>query len=117
MRSDGTLGCSNKNFIAEDVDSCLRSLAKISAVSRSSSEPSTSYSGGSNLVFDLSSEVDKKEQRPRIGRLLVRRPVAAVALLPQPLVLFGAGACAGALGNLFHDLQHSSGIKCINTVE
>jgi len=36
--------------------------------------------------------------RPSFGRLLVNRPLAVVALIPQPLVLFGAGAAAGALG-------------------
>ncbi len=33
-----------------------------------------------------------------MGRLLVRRPVAAVALVPKSALLFAAGAVAGALG-------------------
>lgn len=34
-----------------------------------------------------------------LGKLLMRRPVAAVALVPKSGVLFAAGAVAGALGD------------------
>lgn len=53
-----------------------------------------------NLLFELSTSEGSRDRRPSVGNLLVRRPVAAVALLPQPLVLFSAGAFAGALGVL-----------------
>ena len=54
-------------------------------------------------VFELSQGHDRgKHRRPGIGRLLVNRPIAAVALIPQPLVLFGAGAAAGALGQSYN---------------
>ena len=68
------------------------------SVERSRSEPSTSYLGSSNSIFELCSSPQGASEKSHLGRLLVRRPVAAVALLPQPLVLFSAGACAGALG-------------------
>ena len=89
--SDDINGC-------QDVHDILRPLAEPSAVTRSCSEPSTSYSQSSNLIFEVSSSSERLPERPSIGSLLVRRPVAAVGLLPQPLVLFSAGACAGALG-------------------
>ena len=82
----------------DDAHAILRSLAESSAISRSYSEPSTSYSQSSNLIFELSAAAEREAGELSIGRLLVRRPVAAVGLLPQPLVLFSAGACAGALG-------------------
>jgi len=57
-------------------------------------------------VFELSEGHSRGLQvhsRPSFGRLLVNRPLAVVALIPQPLVLFGAGAAAGALGmSVFH---------------
>lgn len=53
-----------------------------------------------NLLFVLSSTDSVEKRRFRIAGLLVKRPLAAVALLPQPLVLFSAGALAGAIGKL-----------------
>lgn len=35
---------------------------------------------------------------PQLGELLLRRPEAALALVPRPAVLFFAGALAGAIG-------------------
>lgn len=35
---------------------------------------------------------------PQLGELLLRRPEAALALVPRPAVLFLAGAVAGAIG-------------------
>lgn len=64
------------------------------------------------LTFELSSASGSVE-KPRIGRLLVRRPVAAVALVPQPLVLFTAGALAGALGE---DAAVNSARYCTSVV-
>ena len=51
-------------------------------------------------VFELGqvSAVEGSSQNPRFGDLIVRRPTAAVALLPSSAVLFTAGAVAGALG-------------------
>lgn len=83
---------------SKDTHAILSPQVEASPVGRFYSEPSTSYSQSSNLVFNLSSVSDQRAEQPRLGKLLVRRPVAAVALLPQPLVLFSAGACAGALG-------------------
>ena len=42
--------------------------------------------------------MEGSSQNPRFGDLIVRRPTAAVALLPSSAVLFTAGAVAGALG-------------------
>ena len=49
-------------------------------------------------VFELGQVVEGGSHVPRFGDLIVRRPTAAVALLPQSAVLFTAGAVAGALG-------------------
>jgi hypothetical protein len=54
-------------------------------------------------VFELSEGQGREaigDRRPIFGKLLVKRPLAAVALIPQPVVLFAAGATAGALGKL-----------------
>ena len=64
-----------------------------------SAEGYSSESCSGNLVFTLSSAGPKTSSRAHIGNLIVKRPLAAVALLPQPLVLFSAGAFAGALGD------------------
>lgn len=50
------------------------------------------------LLFELSAAPDSSQQQVDIGRLLMRRPVAAFALVPRPALLFAAGAVAGALG-------------------
>jgi len=55
-------------------------------------------------IFELSKGPGREafeDRRPNVGKLLVNRPVAAVALIPKPLVLFAAGAAAGALGEPF----------------
>ena len=75
-------------------------------------EVDLSVSGGSSIffgkrrrvpVFELSQGHDRgKQRRPGVGRLLVNRPIATVALIPQPLVLFAAGAAAGALGEFYN---------------
>ena len=54
-------------------------------------------------VFELGqvSAVEGSSQNPSFGELIVRRPTAAVALLPSSAVLFTAGAVAGALGRPF----------------
>ena len=49
-------------------------------------------------VFELAEVTERGGQVPRFGELLIRRPVAATALLPNSVVLFTAGAVAGALG-------------------
>jgi hypothetical protein len=49
-------------------------------------------------VFELAEVTERGGQVPRFGELLIRRPVAATALLPKSVVLFTAGAVAGALG-------------------
>ncbi len=51
-------------------------------------------------VFELS-EACCCGKGPSPGELLVRRPIAALALVPKPLVLFTAGAVAGAIGKIF----------------
>jgi len=48
--------------------------------------------------FELGEVSSRSSQAPKFGELLVRRPVAATALLPKSVVLFTAGAVAGALG-------------------
>ena len=55
---------------------------------------------GRQPVFELSRGKHRGRCKPNFGRLLVKRPVAAVALIPEPAVLFTAGAVAGALGEL-----------------
>lgn len=52
----------------------------------------------SNAVFELGEVSGTSSQAPRFGELLVRRPVAAAALVPNSVILFSAGAVAGALG-------------------
>ena len=47
--------------------------------------------------FELAA-VDAVEGHPQAGKLLVSRPLAALAVLPRPLVLFAAGALSGAIG-------------------
>ncbi|BDA48379.1 probable envelope ADP,ATP carrier protein, chloroplastic [Coccomyxa sp. Obi] len=50
-------------------------------------------------VFELAAAAPAgSAQNVDLGRLLVRRPVAAIALVPKPALLFAAGAVAGALG-------------------
>lgn len=50
-------------------------------------------------VFELAAAVPAgSAQNVDLGRLLVRRPVAAIALVPKSALLFAAGAVAGALG-------------------
>ena len=49
-------------------------------------------------VFELAEVIERGGQVPRFGELLIRRPVAATALMPKSVVLFTAGAVAGALG-------------------
>ena len=51
-------------------------------------------------VFEIAAVDDKggRKAAPRLGELLVRRPEAALALVPRPAVLFLAGAVAGAIG-------------------
>ena len=49
-------------------------------------------------VFELGQVLEGSSQNPRFGDLIIRRPTAAVALLPNSAVLFTAGAVAGALG-------------------
>ena len=51
-------------------------------------------------VFELGQVLEGSSQNPKFGDLVVRRPTAAVALLPSSAVLFTAGALAGALGRL-----------------
>jgi Mitochondrial carrier protein len=55
---------------------------------------------GQQPLFELAA-VDDRDQdirRAQTGRILLRRPVAALALVPRPAVLFLAGALAGAIG-------------------
>ncbi len=49
-------------------------------------------------VFELAEMVEGGGPLPGFGELLLRRPIAATALLPKSAVLFTAGAVAGALG-------------------
>ena len=51
-----------------------------------------------NAVFELGEVSGASGQVPKFGELLVRRPVAAAALVPNSVILFTAGAVAGALG-------------------
>ena len=53
---------------------------------------------GADPCFEMATADTKRRLSAR--SLLVHRPVALVALVPQPLVLFLAGASAGALGIL-----------------
>ena len=54
-----------------------------------------------NGVFELGEVLTTSSQAPRFGELLMRRPVAAAALVPNSVILFTAGAVAGALGMAF----------------
>ena len=47
--------------------------------------------------FELA-QAEPGSGRLTCGQLLVSRPVAALAVLPRPLVLFAAGAVSGAIG-------------------
>lgn len=50
-------------------------------------------------VFELAAAAPAgSAQNVDLGKLLVRRPVAAIALVPKSALLFAAGAVAGALG-------------------
>jgi len=49
--------------------------------------------------FELA-QAEPGSGRLTCGQLLVSRPVAALAVLPRPLVLFAAGAVSGAIGAL-----------------
>ena len=55
----------------------------------------------SNAVFELGEAMTTSSQAPKFGELLMRRPVAAAALVPNAVILFSAGAVAGALGMAF----------------
>lgn len=57
-------------------------------------------------VFELS-EACCCRKGPSAGELLVRRPVAMLALVPKPLVLFTAGAVAGAIGEFLLPSSHA----------
>eukprot|EP00884_Botryococcus_braunii_P015171 jgi/Botrbrau1/23655/Bobra.55_2s0038.1 len=48
-------------------------------------------------IFEIS-ETCSAVDRPGVGQLLLRRPIAVLALIPKPAVLFTAGAVAGAIG-------------------
>lgn len=48
-------------------------------------------------VFEIS-ESCCTGKGPGVGKLLFRRPIAVLALIPKPAVLFTAGAVAGAIG-------------------
>ena len=63
--------------------------------------------------FELAT-VDAIEGRPQAGKLLVSRPLAALAVLPRPLVLFAAGAVSGAIGaqRNAHTLTAQSAVPC-----
>ncbi len=54
-----------------------------------------------NTVFELGEVLTTSSQAPKFGELLLRRPVAAAALVPNSVILFTAGAVAGALGMAF----------------
>lgn len=49
-------------------------------------------------VFELSQAKRSRHGKPQLGQLLIKRPVAAIALVPEPAILFTSGAIAGALG-------------------
>ena len=59
---------------------------------------STQHWPASNAVFELGEVMSTSSRAPKFGELLVRRPVAAAALVPNSVILFTAGAVAGALG-------------------
>lgn len=79
---------------AVDLDSRLsegqRPLSSKVAIKRRKSE-------ATNFIFEVS-EGQQGRRKPDFVQLLTRNPVAAVALIPDPLVLFSAGALAGAIG-------------------
>ena len=88
------------------VPTCLRqeetvcpSAADVLSRQQSSLGTSTS-SADANIarcpvpVFELAAG----NNMPTVGQLLLHRPVAALALVPKPVVLFTAGALAGAIG-------------------
>ncbi len=58
----------------------------------------TTHQSPCTPMFELGEVSSRSNQAPKFGELLVRRPVAATALLPNSVVLFTAGAVAGALG-------------------
>ena len=49
-------------------------------------------------AYELAEAQGAHPGQPSLGHLLVKRPVAAIALVPKSAVLFAAGAVAGALG-------------------
>ena len=49
-------------------------------------------------AYELAEAQGAQPGQPSLGHLLVKRPVAAIALVPKSAVLFAAGAVAGALG-------------------
>ena len=83
--------------------SCVFASDGFDARRRSCSQASTSQPASTALqsrqqpVFELCHS-RRAGKQPEFGELLMRRPVAAVALVPQPIILFSAGAVAGALG-------------------
>lgn len=49
-------------------------------------------------VFTLAQGGARRRGKPSLGTLILKRPIAAVALVPEPAILFTAGAVAGAFG-------------------
>ena len=52
--------------------------------------------------------------QPSLGHLLVKRPVAVIALVPKSAVLFAAGAVAGALGMAAHASCMPHRVACMH---
>lgn len=76
--------------------------------SQSCSHGTRALSTKGQPVFELSRCQRRQKGKPAFGRLLFKRPVAAVALVPEPAVLFAAGAVAGALGTLIRSTKSTS---------
>ena len=80
-------------FASDDFDARRGSCSQAST----SQPASTALQSRQQPVFELACS-RRAGKQPEFGELLLRRPVAAVALVPQPIILFSAGAMAGALG-------------------
>ncbi|CAK0785533.1 hypothetical protein CVIRNUC_008743 [Coccomyxa viridis] len=94
------MAASDEGAITFQALECRRQSGSLATASIRSSESRLSKGHNSKVmpVFELGQVLEGSSQNPRFGDLIVRRPTAAVALLPSSAVLFTAGAVAGALG-------------------
>lgn len=79
---------------------CMRSEGTGRRKARQAAQLEFLHTQGRGPVLELAAAPPSggTAQEVTLGKLLVRRPVAAIALVPKSAVLFAAGAVAGALG-------------------